>query len=184
MRLGIDIDDTIINTWEYLMPIFKEKFNIPLDKLKKSSPYYGAIKDTIPLEEYLEMIKENEHLMKEIPLKENVKEILTKLKLEGNSIIFITARGNCYSDPYLITKEYLDKYSIPYDKIIVNALDKGIVCQEEKIDLFIDDNIRNCIDVSQNGIEVLMMEANFNKNDKEFIHMKDWKQIYEYIKNR
>lgn len=184
MRIGIDIDDTITNTWETLMPIYAEKFNITTDKIKTLPPYYEAIRELVSIEEYFELMRTLEPIMKEIPLKEHVKEILTKLKEEGNIIIFITARGKSYSDPYMMTKDYLDEHSIPYDKIIVNAWEKGIVCKEEKIDLFIDDNTRNCRDVSQNGIEVLMMEANFNENEKEFIHMKNWNQIYEYIKNR
>lgn len=185
MRIGIDIDDTITNTWNYLIPIFSEKFNIPADKIKELPPYYGAIKETVSLEEYFKLIREYEHLMQEVPLKENVQEILTKLKEEGNTIIFITARGNNgYSDPYLITKKYLDNNLIPYDKIIVNAHEKGLVCKEERIELFIDDNLKNCIDVSKQGINVLMMEAEYNVNDMEFIRMKNWKQVYEYIKNR
>ena len=182
MRIGIDIDDTIINTWEYFIPIFSEQFNVPVEKLKELPPYYGAVKDKVSIEDYFKLVREYEKLMKDIPLKEDVKEILTKLKEEGNTIIFITARSNnSYSDPYLISKTYLDNHSIPYDKLIVNAREKGIVCKEEKIDLFIDDNLKNCTDVTNQGIEVLMMEANFNTNDKEFTHMNNWKQIYEYI---
>lgn len=184
MKIGIDIDDTITNTWESLIPIYAQKFNIPLEKMKTLPPYYNGVKDLISLEEYFELMSELEYAMKQVPLKENVKEILTKLKEEGNTIVFITARGKSYSDPYHMTKEYLDKFSIPYDKIIVNAWEKGNICKEEKIDLFIDDSIRNCKDVSLNGINVLMMEASYNKNNQEFIHMKNWNQIYEYIKNR
>ena len=185
MKIGIDIDDTITNTWDYFMPLFSELFNIPLDKLKQLPPYYEAIKDLVSLDEYFKLMREYEHLIQDVPVKENVKDILTKLKKEGNTIIFITARGNnTYSDPYLISKTYLDKRGIPYDKIIVNAWEKGTICKEEKIDLFIDDNIRNCTDASKQGIEVLMMSANFNEFDKNFIHMNDWNQIYEYINNR
>jgi len=185
MRIGIDIDDTITNTWEYFIPIFSKKFNIPEDKIKELPPYYGSVKDSVSIDEYFNLIREYESLMKDVPLKEDVKEILTKLKEEGNTIIFITARSNnTYTNPYLISKEYLDNNSIPYDKIIVNAREKGIVCKEEKIDLFIDDNIKNCIDVSNQGIEVLMMDACYNLLDKEFTHMNNWKQVYEYINNR
>ena len=131
------------------------------------------------------IMREYENLMQDIPLKENVKEILTKLKSEGNTIIFITARSKqSYNDPYLISKTYLDKRGIPYDKIIVNAWEKGTICKEEKIDLFIDDNIRNCTDASKQGIEVLMMDACYNLLDKEFTHMNNWKQVYEYINQR
>ena len=185
MRIGIDIDDTITNTWNYFIPLFSKQFNIPLEKLKKLPPYYGAIKDLVSLDEYFKLMREYENLMQDIPLKENVKEILTKLKSEGNTIIFITARSKqSYNDPYLISKTYLDKNNIPYDKLIVNGVEKGTICKEEKIDLFIDDSIRNCTDVSNQGIEVLMMSANFNEFDKNFNHVKDWNQIYEYIKNR
>ena len=184
MNIGIDIDETIAKTWETLMPICAEMYNINIDELKTLPPYYGALKKFISFEEYLKMMRKCEWFLQEVPLQENVKEVLTKLKEEGNKIIFITARGNAYSDPYGMTKKYLDNLSIPYDKIIVNALEKGIVCKEEKIDLFIDDSIKNCKDVSQNGIEVLLIETYLNENEKEFIHMKDWNQIYEYIKNR
>ena len=185
MRIGIDIDDTITNTWEYIMPIFSEKFNIPIEQFKESGAYYDSIKHIVSFDEYLNLIKKYEHIMQDVPLKENVKEIITKLKEEGNTIIFITARGtNSYSNPYLISKNYLNKHKIPYDKLIVNAYKKGTICKEEKIDLFIDDNIKNCTDVSNQGIDVLMMSASFNESDTNYIHMKDWNQVYEYINNR
>ena len=185
MRIGIDIDDTITNTWEYLMPIFSKKFNISMEKIKDLPPYYGAIKDLISVEDFIKLMREYEYIVKEVPLKENVREVITKLKEQGHTIIFITARSNnSYRDPYLISKEYLDKNLIPYDKIIVNAREKGIVCKEEKIDLFIDDNLKNCIDVSNQGIEVLMFDACYNLFDKEFTHMNNWKQVYEYINQR
>ena len=105
MRIGIDIDDTITNTWNYLIPMFSKKFNIPIDKIKELPPYYGAIKESVSLEDYFKSMREYEHLMQDVPLKADVKDILTKLKADGNTIIFITARGNNgYSDPYLITK--------------------------------------------------------------------------------
>ena len=185
MRIGIDIDDTITNTWEYFIPIFSEKFNIPEEQIKELPPYYESVKDFISIEDYFKSVREYEALMQEVPLKEDVKEIITKLKQEGNTIIFITARSdNSYTDPYLISKEYLDNNAVPYDKIIVNARKKGIVCKEEKIDLFIDDNLRNCVDVSKEGIKVLMMDACYNLCDKEFTHMNNWKQVYEYINQR
>ena len=184
MRLGIDVDDTIVKTWESFMPILSETYNIPLDKLKKSEPYYDAVKEIVTMEEYVDMVRKSGHLSKELELRPFVKEVLTKLKEEGNSIVFITARDDMYDNPYLITKEYLDRNNIPYDKIIVNANNKGKVCKEENIDLFIDDNVKNCQSVYEEKIPVVMMETIFNRNDKNFIHMKDWNQVYDYINNR
>ena len=35
MRIGIDIDDTICDTWEYSLPFFSKYFEINLDELKE-----------------------------------------------------------------------------------------------------------------------------------------------------
>ena len=184
MRIGIDVDDTIIKTWESFMPILSKTYNIPIDKLKESEPYYDAVKDIVTMEEYVDMVRKSGHLSKKIELRPYVKEVLDKLKEDGNYIVFVTARDNMYDNPYLITKEYLDKNDIPYDKIIVNAYEKGKICKEENIDLFIDDSIKNCRSVYEEKIPVVLMETSFNKNDKELIHMKDWNKVYDYINNR
>lgn len=185
MRIGIDIDDTITNSWQYIMPLYSKIFDIPLETLEISTPYYGSIKHLMTIEEYYDIMKEKcDDIASNVDLKEEVKEILIKLKNDGHSIVFITARGKEHADPYKLSKEYLDKYGIPYDKLIVDSHDKSIACNEENIDLFIDDSIRHCKEVADSGIEVLLFETTYNKHDKEFIHMKDWYEIYEYIKNR
>ena len=47
----------------------------------------------ITLEEYLAMSKEVEHLLLKVKLKPNVIDVLNKLKQDGHTLIFITARG-------------------------------------------------------------------------------------------
>ena len=84
----------------------------------------------------------------------------------------------------MYTKNYLDKNKIPYDKIMIDTWEKAKACQEEKIELFIDDAKKHCEEVSKLGIDVLMMETNYNKEYKEFKHVKNWHEVYEYIKNR
>ena len=182
MRIGIDIDDTITNSWEYLIPIYRKIFNVEITE--KSLPYYNVVQDKMSLDEFLEIGKEHEEEMGKVPIKKDVLEILTKLKKEGHTIVFITARGRSYNNAYEHTKKYLEQHSIPYDKIIVDTWDKAKVCQEEKIDLFIDDGKKHCEEVLACGIDVLMMETNYNKEYTEFKHVKKWQDIYEYIKNR
>lgn len=53
-------------------------------------------------------------------------------------------KGSKYFDnPYELCKRYLSKYNIKYDKLIVDAYDKGSICKRENIDVFIDDSVRN-----------------------------------------
>lgn len=182
MRIGIDIDDTITNSWESLIPLYRKIFGIKIDE--NTEPYYGSVKDKMTLDEFLEMGRKYQDKMAEAPLKEDAYEILTKLKQEGHTIIFITARGKSYTNAYKSTKKYLDKHHIPYDKLIVDTFDKSKACQEENIDLFIDDAKKHCEEVLSCGIDAIMMETSYNKKYKEFKHVKNWKEVYEYIKNR
>ncbi len=52
---------------------------------------------------------------------------------------------------------WLKKNNIYYDKLIVNVRKKGEICKQEKIDLFIDDNISNCLDVTKYGIKTIIL---------------------------
>ena len=185
MKIGIDIDDTITNSWQCIIPLYSKEFNIPIEELEKSKPYYGAINHLITIDEYYELMKGKcDSFAANVELKENVKETLTKLHNNGYEIIFITARGKEHKDPYQLSKDYLDKHQIPFDKLIVDSKDKSIACIEEEIDIFIDDSLKHCKEVAEKGFEVLLFETNYNKEDQEFKHMKDWNEIYEYIKNR
>lgn len=187
MRIGIDIDDTITNTWEYMIPTYEKVFHLNGEYLKKSIPYYYSLKDKISIttDEYFDIMRPYyDTLCQTIPLKENVKEVIDTIHALGHNIIFITSRGKSYTEPYQLTKEYLDSFHIHYDKLIVRAHNKDEVCLKEKIDLFIDDSIKHCKKVSKTGIEVLMIETPYNKDIKEFKHFKTWKEIEKYIKKR
>ena len=52
MKIGIDMDDTITDSWECLMPYYSKMFNKPISELRKSKPYYRSIEDKITLDEY------------------------------------------------------------------------------------------------------------------------------------
>ena len=186
MRIGIDVDDTITNSWEALRPHYSRLFKVDEDILKQSKPYYSSVKDKLgSIDEYFEKIVPiYDEVIPQVELKDNVKEVIDKLSQDGHDIIFITARGRGHTDPYKQTKDYLDRHKIKYDKIIVNAANKANVCQSEKIDLFIDDSTRNCQATSDLGIETLLFETNYNKDNDTLNHVKSWLDIYNYIKGR
>lgn len=184
MRIGIDIDDTITNTWSDIIPYYSIWFNIPIDTLKKSKPYYNPVKDIYTKEEYFEIIKPiYEGVVPYVSLKDNVRKVINKLHNLGHKIIFISARGKGYIDSYDLTKDYLDRNNIYYDKIIVDIDNKDKACLDEKIDLFIDDSYKHCKEVYDVGINVLMIDNDFNKDCFEFNKINNWNEIYKYIEN-
>lgn len=62
----------------------------------------------------------------------------------------------------------------------MNAREKGVVCKNENIDLFIDDQLNNCLDVLKEGIKVIRISKEISKN-AEIVDLDNWNKIYEFI---
>lgn len=108
-------------------------------------------------------------------------EVIKKLRKLGHEVFIITARDSEFHDnPYLLSKNWLDKNNIEYDKLIVNAREKGMVCKREKIDIFIDDQLNNCIDVSKENIQTIRI-SNDDKVYKNVVSLTNWNEIYKFI---
>ncbi len=180
MRIGIDIDDTICETWEYVKPIYKKHFNLSDEELNKNK-YSRVLKCTI--DEYYDFYKKIiSPLLINVPIKKDAVKYINKLKEEGNEIYFITARSTFdMYNPYELTKQYLENNNIKYDKLLVNSLKKEQVAKDNNIDIFIDDSIKHCTNVSKEGIKVFLMDNIYNKNCNDFPKVKNWKQLYEKI---
>lgn len=187
MRIGIDIDDTVCSTNEMIL--------VEADKYDKEVLGGTGIKNKEAYE-FTEMMgwdkdgkgkffKDRlEYIMSISEVKEGAVDIINKLYDEGNEIYFITYRKDKYiTDPYLLSKNWLDKQGFKYHKLIANSGDKGIVCYNNKIDLFIDDSVIHCADVSAYNIKSLLFTTMYNKDNNEFKRVNNWKEIYNLIKD-
>jgi len=185
MRIAIDIDDTITNTWKSIIPAACEYFKIDEQLLRNNGKAYNeAIGCTLD-EWYTFARKKFESIVPYLDLKENAVNVINKLKEDGHEIIILTARGsNDYKNPYQISYDYLTNKGILFDKLIVDGHDKGIICKKEKIDLLIDDSIKKCKGTTDYGIDVLLFDALHNKECNEFKRVYNWNEVYEYIKNK
>lgn len=183
MRIGIDIDDTITNSWKYLMPYYAKEFGLSMDTLENSLPYYNTLNNTISLEEYYKRVKKiNKEVILNIPIKENAVNIINKLYDEGNEIYLITSRGYDENEnPYEDTEKYLNNHGIKYTKLLVHSRNKAMVCKEFNIELFIDDSLKHAGMVTLENIPVLLFETNYNKNDTLYKHVKTWGEIYDLV---
>lgn len=140
MRIGIDFDNTIVNTKETVRK-FMDRYNVKefKDEEEKTIFYRKHIDD----------------MTKELTLKEDVIDVLNRLKID-NDLFIITARGNYYTDTLMgETLKYIKKNNIPVEKVYFNGETKFEKCLELNIDLFIDDDILNCTLVNNAGIKTL-----------------------------
>ena len=187
MRIGIDLDDTITKTDEILFKyakIYNEEekilFNINREEWNLTKAF-GWNEENIKefFSKYLKSIYE------EAEIKENAKERINKLKDDGNEIIIITARDTkSLKEVHKVCKDWLINNKINVDKIVVDGEDKAQKCLENKIDIFIDDNICNCENVYNNlKIPVLLMNGRYNKEyqNPKIKRVYNWNEIYNEI---
>ena len=117
MRLGIDIDDVLVDT------------------SKLMAEYIGKNKDNENIKNYMEEIMRGEipenliskfinsniaNILDNVQIKPHAKEVLEKLE-KTNEIIFVTSRGDeKFKGTENITLNYLERNNIKYNGIIFN----------------------------------------------------------------
>ena len=191
MRLGIDIDNVISNMDNELLKEYikhdKELRNTGI--INENSRYIRKGMFDWSEEEDREFYYSNiERIAKNFKPISNSKETIDKLKADGNEIYIITGRDNGeYSEPRKLTEDWLKKYKIYYDRLILtnayNKSQKSEECIKHNIDIMIEDSISTCIKLKENNIKVLTMNTRFNKydNSQEFERVNNWNEIYNKI---
>ena len=190
MKIGIDIDnvisnfnDTLLN--EYLLHDKKIRnsgvINKNADYIRKGMFDWNEDEET-------NFYKNNiERIAKKLGVIEGAKEYIDKLHDDGHVICIITGRNNGeYTEPYNMTKKWLDENNIYYDNLILtDAYDKHAKtkqCLEHNIDIMIDDSVRICNDCIENGITTVLMDTPYNKYSN-IQRVKSWKEFYRYVSN-
>ena len=191
MKIGIDIDNTLTKVQEklnkaafdYANSLGKniKDCNISMKDINNDGDTYRK-KFKFNNEELKYFLKEiQENITNNASPRENAKEVIDKLKNDGHQIYIITAMDSeFHDDPYMYSKNWLDKNKIYYDKLIVNARNKKDVCEKEEIDLFIDDQPNNCLQILNAGIKAIMITDN-DDNFDGIINLKNWNDIYNFI---
>ena len=188
MNIGIDIDNVISNFNEILLNEF-----LIYDKDLRNSGIININADYITKgmfdwtkEELNEFYMNNiERIAKKLVVLDGAKEYIDKLKNDGYNIFIITGRDNGeYTNPYEMTKKWLDENNIIYDKLIITSAydthSKTKVCLKNHIDIMIDDSKRICEDCVINNIKALLMDTPYNK-DANITRVHNWEEIYEFI---
>ena len=190
MKIGIDIDNVISNFNEELIKEYlmhdKELRNTGIINENAKDIRNGMFDWTD--DEEKTFYKENiERIAKNLKVIKGAKEYIEKLHEDEHLIYIITGRDNGeYSEPYKMTKEWLDKNYIYYDNLILtDAYDKHAKtkkCLEHNIDIMIDDSVGICSDCIENGITTILMDTPYNKYSN-IQRVKSWKEFYRYVSN-
>ena len=188
MRIGIDIDNVISNFNQVLLDeyIYHDK-KLRNNGIIHKDEYIRKMFDWSREEESSFYHENIEQIAKKLDVIAGAKECIDKLKIDGHDIYIITGRDNGeYSDPYRITKDWLNKNNIFYNKLIFtnayNKQSKADVCIKNNIDIMIDDSASICSNCLNRGITTLLMDTPYNRKSN-ITRVNNWEEIYEYITN-
>ena len=180
MRIGIDIDDTITNTYIEITKNISKCYNTNHNELIEKHYKYDELNILFP-KAFTKQYMFNS--ISNIKLKKDVKKYLNKIS-ENNEIFFITARNNLeYDFPYNLTYKFLNKHNLPFNELLVNISDKAKYCLDNNVDLFIDDSIKSCEATNDLGIDTILFDAPYNKQCN-LNRYDNWEDIYNYIERK
>ena len=167
MTVGIDFDNTIVNTAEVskkYLDIFK-----PNNNLKN-------FHELPPNEKRIFFNKYKLEITNNSLLNSGVKEAFRFFKDNNIKTILITARSD--AKQIKATRKYLKKHGIIFDSLCFNNKVKDKVCVDNNVDLMIDDTENVLETVSHKGIKVLK----YGTKSEKINSVKDWFEIIELIR--
>ena len=177
MIFVFDLDDTVCDTdsysEEYILNYFKEN-NLPYKKIT-SIARFAEKKFDWDMDTALNWYKQNgDEMMLNFPCKEGAVELINELYDLGHIIIIATARANdWHREPESITKEWLKKVGLKYNKLYIGRIDKEKICEETNADFFIDDDVNITGKVGEYFASInvkkksFIMSSEYNKTLKE-----------------
>ena len=193
MKIGIDLDDTTFITVKSMLK-YADKFEEEISGVTTNRDSFGLIKNRY----YLKVLygwdektkfdffdKYYKNVLEECTIMPNADKTIKRLKEEGVTIHFITARlmniKDC--DTEAITKESLKKYNIPYDSLNLHISDKLSFCEKNEIDLLIEDSYETCRELTENGIKSFLMTTKMNADIdvQGIVRVNNWDDIYKEI---
>lgn len=191
MRIGIDIDNVISNFDDTLLKEYlkhdKELRNTGI--INENPEYFRRGMFDWTEDEEKSFYNDNiERWANNLKPLDDVSYYIQKLKEDGNEIYIISGRDNGeYENPYRLTEEWLEKYNIVYDKLILtnayNKQEKAEICLKNNVDIMIEDSINTCINLIDGGIKTYTMNTRYNQKELLLNRVSKWKEIYEKISN-
>ena len=186
MKIGIDIDDTVMNTFDvieeaarYFDKYFLEnKVYQDITKYDFHERFYWTSEEK---KAFFNYFRKNKLYLKAKP-KGDALYYLEKLYNEGYELYFLTRRKKDEKlDILSITKNDLISKGFKFTDCYIGLSKKGEACKSLGIDVFIDDAVIQIEDVNNYGIKTILVDNWYNKEYKG-LRAKNFQEIYNIIR--
>lgn len=188
MKIGIDVDGVVLDYekgWLASVEIFDIEKSAGKGKVYLNQ-YIAQNKYDWTNEEKEQCVMENfARISRESSIMGGAKYVLNKLKEMGHELIIISARGTEADEMIDIVTEKFTKENIKFDKYYWKEKNKLKVCQDEKIDIMIDDRPETCQKIAENKIRTLYFRGirGWDLQENEYLtEVNNWGEVYRYIK--
>lgn len=181
MKIGIDIDNTIVNTAETIVKYINERLPVHLE-LSDIKQYY--IENALPeqFQWIVEAAFRDSMMWKQVQLVDGAYEHIKKLYDDKHELFFVTsASPENFRKKVSHLERVFDFLSEKYVwKHAINIQQKQML----KLDVMIDDYLDNLLGVREYVsicLEYPWNTVNTDKVDKDFYRVADWERAYYLI---
>lgn len=181
-----DVDDVVASYRESLYQSFKT-LGKDIHWSKWDTYKHVKIYDLKDYDEFLEHMRTYKIIENSL-IEEGVSELIHKLKENGYSMGFLTARS-WHEKAYEVTQEFVEKYSLPVDKVVIAGF-KG-----KKTDYlnefpgeivgFLDDSTGHVEDfIKANIPNSYLMDRPWNQDNSTLPRIKDYEEFYNLFSKK
>lgn len=182
MRIGIDIDDVITETYQSIKNY--------IDEYDKNGELSNYMEDVMRGDNSNPIVKKffDENctaIFGNAKMKDHANEVIQRLLENGHEVYIISSRGEIrFKGSEDLTLNYFRANNIPYTKILWNSFDKATICRDNNIDIMVDDSAKHCIAVQKQGIKSILFTSEVNKSiDVTIPRVNNWLELEQMLNN-
>ena len=193
MIIGIDKDEVLAQLLKYFLGFYNQREGTSF-KPEQFHTYRWEDILGVPLEkiiEYTYLVLGVDQPIEPVPY---AVEGIQKLREQGHELVVVTARAELFKEP---TTRWLDQYfkyqfrgvrfankGAPFDKNVDCIKNKIRICEEEGIEIMIEDNPKYLGACTQAGLRGILLNYPWNLNEEtpiNTIRVNSWREIPQYI---
>jgi len=193
MKLGFDLDEVVVNLIDILLKHIKEEHD--LDWTRDNIVKYDLLENKFHTDEEVnnKIAKRAIEIVSDIDIQitakpyEKAPSFLRRLKKEGHSIHFITARKSGEESKSV---KWLRKYKIPFDTIrhVGYGREKGQFGRVLNLDFYIDDHEEHLESMYKykkrwnKGLALMTRPWNIDSYDaSKFVRINSWTELIRHL---
>lgn len=190
MKIAVDLDDTLSTpdrlgtASEYI-----KRKNLPFRTVRPGCVELAKIFDW-SYEDATRFVTTEGGLVifTDAPARKGAAEALGSWRKMGHEVIILTGRfKEWFTNPALVTRDWLEKRHIPYDEIVAEVPfeHKGEYCAAHGIKILVDDNVAACLGAQRAGVTAVLAIGRHNAARAREVSYggANWSQIDAAVKH-